>query len=312
MSQLSILSIAITKEQFEAEGNAEVYGTANPSIMENQVWKWMISTLDSAWSARISFNPNNGFPKTPDWCFQRFGQTETTLPDGRVVYIAGEHEDGYDPDFFIYNDVVVFDKSPPEKEEDITIYGYPTTVFLPTDNHTATYVPGYECIYIIGGIGYMNSRHRKEVVVQCLDLGDFSIREVKTKGEKPGAYLANHTAQLLPAENGATGKIRVILSQEEPAISVSDSEDELDPNGETDGLNPDEDGDGLKEEALMEVNIRDGETAPDEDGTIEEEENSGDEYEETPPEPEIAPRLPSPKVYSLDLDTLTWTCDDAK
>jgi len=29
------------------------------------------------------------------------------LPDGRVVYIGGEHEDFNDDDFFIYNDVVV-------------------------------------------------------------------------------------------------------------------------------------------------------------------------------------------------------------
>ena len=35
------------------------------------------------------------------------GRSTVWLPDGRVVLIAGEHEDSYDPDFCIYNDVVV-------------------------------------------------------------------------------------------------------------------------------------------------------------------------------------------------------------
>lgn len=40
----------------------------------------------------------------PVWCFNRFGATRTKLPDGRTVCIGGEHEDFYDPDFYIYND----------------------------------------------------------------------------------------------------------------------------------------------------------------------------------------------------------------
>jgi hypothetical protein len=44
----------------------------------------------------------------PVFCFRRFGRTETKLPNGRIVYIGGEHEDIYDPDLNIYNDVVVF------------------------------------------------------------------------------------------------------------------------------------------------------------------------------------------------------------
>ena len=43
----------------------------------------------------------------PYWSWDRFGRTSTTLPDGRIVHIAGEHEDYYDNDFCIYNDVVV-------------------------------------------------------------------------------------------------------------------------------------------------------------------------------------------------------------
>ena len=43
----------------------------------------------------------------PVWCFSRFGTSLTELPDGRFVQIGGEHEDFYDPDFCIYNDVTV-------------------------------------------------------------------------------------------------------------------------------------------------------------------------------------------------------------
>ena len=38
--------------------------------------------------------------------------------------MGGEHEDFYDPDFCIYNDVVVYDG-----HGDFTIYGYPKEVF---------------------------------------------------------------------------------------------------------------------------------------------------------------------------------------
>lgn len=49
----------------------------------------------------------NPFRNGPTWCFDRFGRSTAWLPDGRVVLIAGEHKDSYDPDFCIYNDVVV-------------------------------------------------------------------------------------------------------------------------------------------------------------------------------------------------------------
>jgi hypothetical protein len=43
------------------------------------------------------------------WTFPWTRKSCTGLPDGRVVCIAGEHEDYYGPDFYIYSDVVVFD-----------------------------------------------------------------------------------------------------------------------------------------------------------------------------------------------------------
>mmetsp|Transcript_31216 Transcript_31216/g.28392 ORF Transcript_31216/g.28392 Transcript_31216/m.28392 type:complete len:84 (+) Transcript_31216:264-515(+) len=81
--------------------------------------------------------------------------TELELEDGKKLYISGEHEDSYDPDFLIYNDVIIQDK-----EGNITIYGYPKDVFPPTDFHTATRIG--DDVYIIGNMGYMQERKFNE------------------------------------------------------------------------------------------------------------------------------------------------------
>jgi len=65
----------------------------------------------------------SSFSVGPAWCFERFGKSETTLPEGRVVHIAGEHEDHYDPDFYIYNDVIVIGR-----DGSIAITGYPREI----------------------------------------------------------------------------------------------------------------------------------------------------------------------------------------
>ena len=88
--------------------------------------------------------------RSPVWCAQRFGQSITFLEDGRVVQVGGEHEDSYDPDFCIYNDVFV------HEGEAIRIHGYPEDVFPPTDFHTATLL-GRE-IVLIGSLGYVGTR----------------------------------------------------------------------------------------------------------------------------------------------------------
>lgn len=68
-------------------------------------------------------------------------RSSTRLRNGREIYIAGEHEDWYDPDFYIYNDVIVI-----HPNLEIQIYGYPRTVFRATDFHSATLVQD-ESIY---------------------------------------------------------------------------------------------------------------------------------------------------------------------
>ena len=98
---------AITSEQFVADRSAKTRGTANPSVMNKPFWKFQVGPdRMQAWTARLDFgNTEDPFAasKDPVWCFIRFGATGTKLPDGRLVCIGGEHEDGYDPDFCIYN-----------------------------------------------------------------------------------------------------------------------------------------------------------------------------------------------------------------
>ncbi len=161
-------------------------GNANPEIMTNDIWVWMIK--DGGWPGRSHAHFGTGERKSPGWCFSRYGQSETTLPDGSIVYIGGEHEDWYDPDFYIYNDVVV--KAP---DGSISIYGYPPDIFPPTDSHTATLVG--DQIFIVGCLGYAEQRDPGTTPVYILDTTSFSIRAFETKGTPP-PWLYKHTARL--------------------------------------------------------------------------------------------------------------------
>ncbi|KAF8978121.1 hypothetical protein BGZ46_006822 [Entomortierella lignicola] len=119
----------VTRDEFLTNRDAKTYGTANPSIMDNPFWKHMIAKGGSSFTVRETFDNKKNLHEddrvprgdrsevtvqspSPVWCFDRFGATLTELPDGRHVYIGGEHEDYYDPDFCIYNDVVVIAKQP--------------------------------------------------------------------------------------------------------------------------------------------------------------------------------------------------------
>lgn len=159
------------------------FGNSNPKIIENEFWEAMIRSGAAAYTSRS----DNDSLNNPIWCYQRFGRTTTMLPDGRIIKIAGEHEDFYDPDFCIYNDVVVFDG-----KWNFQIYGYPEDVFPPTDFHSATLVGNY--IYIIGSLGYMNLRFPNETPVYRLDCDSFQIEKITTTGDKPG-WISEHKAQ---------------------------------------------------------------------------------------------------------------------
>lgn len=114
----------------------------------------------------------------PIWCADRFGQSVSLMPDGRLIFIGGEHEDYYDENFCIYNDVIVA-----YPDGDIKILGYPTSVFPPTDFHTATTIG--DRIYILGGLGYADQR-KDQMPAYVLDTVTYEMKKLKTSGTDPG------------------------------------------------------------------------------------------------------------------------------
>jgi hypothetical protein len=213
----------LTREQFDVQRRPR-FGTANPERMQLPFWEWMIRGDDSPladensllgryglivrngvlksrygpWRARDLFNIPTNRDDGPIWTFDRMGATRTELPDGRVVCVAGEHEDFYDPDFCIYNDVVVLGPG-----YAIEIYGYPKDAFPPTDFHSATRVG--DRIVLIGRLGYAEERVPGTTPVFALDLRTFRIDPLSSAGDVPG-WLFKHNAELDP--DGTTLTVR--------------------------------------------------------------------------------------------------------
>lgn len=185
-SQITVDS-AITPEIF-AEWRSPRFGSTNPERMNNPFWEWMIRTRLNGFQGNEKLNGPDSFEAGPTWCFTRFGQSRTTLPDNREILIAGEHEDHYDPDFFIYNDVVV--KHP---NGQIDIFGYPKEAFPPTDFHTATLVGGK--ILLIGSLGYPAERKPGVTQILTLDPATMKISLCESSGASPG-WIFEHSAEL--------------------------------------------------------------------------------------------------------------------
>jgi len=175
----------LTRDEFLA-WRAPRLGTANPERLTNPVWSWLVRERLNAWAANKAFDGPSSLGGSPCWCNTRFGQSRTALEDGRTILIGGEHEDYYDPDFFIYNDVIVTDATGA-----IEIYGYPRDVFPPTDFHSAT-LDG-DRIVIVGCLGYTDQRARGTTPVYALALGDLSIARLETTGDAPG-WIYEHAA----------------------------------------------------------------------------------------------------------------------
>ena len=111
------------------------------------------------------------------------------MPDERVICIGGEHEDHHDPDFCIYNDVIVLRRAAGKDEVDlesgeVEIYGYPEAVFAPTDFHSATLVG--DRIYVIGRLGYGTTRVEGVTPIVCLNTSTYEIEQVMASGPAPG------------------------------------------------------------------------------------------------------------------------------
>ncbi|HET6382847.1 MAG TPA: ankyrin repeat domain-containing protein [Armatimonadota bacterium] len=154
------------------------FGTANPEPMNEPFWQAMIRAGLTAYCARTKFSMSYSSLE-PVWCAQRFGQTLTFLPDGRIVQIGGEHEDYYDQDFCIYNDVFVHGPN-----GSVQVYGYSENVFEPTDFHTATLIGNH--IYIIGSLGYAESRRYDETPLYRLDIRTLRMERLAASGQHVG------------------------------------------------------------------------------------------------------------------------------
>jgi hypothetical protein len=202
----------ISREVFEQQRRPR-FGTTNPERMQLAFWEWMIrgdeepapgnegvlaqlgmmmrdgklKSCYGPWRARDLFQIPVNREAGPIWTFDRMGQTRTPLPDGRLVCIGGEHEDWYDPDFYIYNDVVILGP-----EDQVEIYGYPREIFPPTDFHTATLIGNR--LLIIGCLGYTEDRRPGHTPVYALDLSDYRITAIPTSGQMPG-WLFRHEAE---------------------------------------------------------------------------------------------------------------------
>jgi len=177
----------VTPELFR-EWRSPRLGRSNPERLNNPVWEWLVRSRLSAYSATERLQGASAFDAGPGWCFDRFGQSSTSLTDGRTVLIAGEHEDHYDRDFYIYNDVVVR-----HADGTIDVFGYPRGVFPPTDFHSATLVGNR--IIIIGSLGYPADRKPGTTPVLILELDTCAISQVVCSGTPPG-WLHKHTASL--------------------------------------------------------------------------------------------------------------------
>ena len=163
------------------------FGSSNPELFDEPFWLDMVDCRAGAWEPRSAFEGKGGDEDSePIWCFDRFGCSVSRLADGRYIEIAGEHEDYYDPDFCIYNDVVVHDG-----RGGIRIYGYPRDIFPPTDFHTATVVGEY--IYIIGCLGYVADRIPGYTPVFRLHCDTLVMEKIATHGQSPG-WIYGHKA----------------------------------------------------------------------------------------------------------------------
>lgn len=169
--------------------------TQNPTDLTNPYWQWLVRYDLSADDIGEIFGLDT-YEISPLWCAERMGQSCTVLPNGRQILIGGEWEDGYDPQFAIYNDIIV--KHPDGK---IEIFGYPRHIFAPTDFHTATLV-GDE-IWIIGSIGYGEDRDTTQTSVYKLNIHTYKIEKVETRNSM--GWVFKHSATLKDNQIIVTG-----------------------------------------------------------------------------------------------------------
>lgn len=170
------------------EWRAPRFGNDNPQKLKSKVWEWLVHSRLSGYASTQMMHGPSAQVAGPTWSFDRFGQSITELADGRRIYIGGEHEDHYDPDFYIYNDVVVIG---PDNTVDFCCYR--KSDFPPTDFHTATLVG--DKIFIIGSLGYPEERNPGDTQLYSLNLTNFEIHKLDSSRISPG-WIHGHAATL--------------------------------------------------------------------------------------------------------------------
>ena len=198
----------VTKELFK-KWRSPRFGEHNAEKINSTVWQWLAKSKLSGYASTQTMGGPNPYEAGPTWSFDRFGQSKTELPDGRTVFIAGEHEDHYDPDFHIYNDVAILNKG-----GDFEFYCYPESTFEPTDFHTATLVE--DKIIIIGSLGYPEKRIKNHTPVYILNTENMEISKVNTSGNQPG-WIHDHTA-ILNTNNTVTIEKGLVYLDEENSL----------------------------------------------------------------------------------------------
>lgn len=177
------------------------YGTSNPERIESRLWCQLLAgatgparryghmDYEGHWSRlnRDCSSLGREARPGPRWAGRgRFGQSKTFMPDGRIIYTGGCFEDFYDPDFCIYNDVIVQNTN-----GSFEIYLYPQEIFPPTDFHTATRVQ--HDIYLIGGLGFQDLRRPLETHVLKLNTKTYRMQRLTVSGYAPG-WIYEHSA----------------------------------------------------------------------------------------------------------------------
>ena len=158
-------------------------GKSNPELINNKLFEYMIKTgIENNKNEIYDFNTFSAYDvrkileldfiyekiQDPIWCNQRFGRSKTKLKDGSIIYIGGEHEDSYDPDFYVYNDVILIDKN-----NNIKIFGYPLDAFPPTDFHIAILHDKY--IYITRNSEHLHYNSNK---IYRLNIETFEMTKI--------------------------------------------------------------------------------------------------------------------------------------
>lgn len=213
----------VTREVFEQQCKRR-FGTANPERMRLAHWEWMVRSRGYPCHVRdalgldqsgVGCGPTGGGAVDgPDWCFMRNGMSQTMMPDGRIICIAGEYEDWYDPDFCIYNDVIVLRPAAGKDTVDrdsgeVEIYGYPESVFAPTDFQSATLAG--DRLIVIGRLGYRGTRTPGTTPIVAVDSSTYEIEELVATGPAPG-WIYGHHASFEQARNAIVvrgGKIYI-------------------------------------------------------------------------------------------------------